>query len=153
MNFYRFSPITSEKSFNEAITYITIKLDTMSQQLFQTKLPITTLKLFAHYPDEYEYLLTLINHMGSPAPFNSETSSYVKVNKEIREHAVKYVGIRIIDPYRLQVGCGDYEIPYFADFKRKWLDTSPWIREFSNDMLEIWHPDFDVLGYVVQPLI
>lgn len=152
MSFYRFSPISNAETFNEAIAYIALTLDTMSEQLFQTSLPVTTLKLFAHYPDEYKYLLTLITQMGAPAPFSSETSLYVQLNKEIHGHLIQYLGVRVIDPYRLQVGCGDYEIPDFADFKLKWLRTSPWIREFSNDILEIWHPDFDVLGYIVQPL-
>lgn len=149
MNLYRFSPITSEDTFNKALEYITAELDTLSQKLFDTSLPITTLKIFAHYPDEYEYLHTIVFQMGPQAAFSSETSLYVQVEKEIHGHHIQYVGVRIVDPYRLHVGCGDYEIPNFSDFKNKGSNKTPLVREFSDDMLEVWHPDFDVLGYVV----
>jgi len=152
MNLYRFSPITNKDTFDKALLYITAELDDLSRKLFETSFPITTLKIFSHYPDEYEYLYTIVSQMGPQTAFSSETSLYVQVEKEIHAHNIQYVGVRIVDPYRLHVGCGDYEIPDFSDFKDKWSNKTPLVREFSDDMLEVWHPDFDVLGYVVSPL-
>ncbi|HVZ12731.1 MAG TPA: hypothetical protein VG965_06910 [Patescibacteria group bacterium] len=49
----------------------------------------------------------------------------------------------------MQVGCGDYEIDSFQKFKEKYAGKSSFIRDFRHDMLEVWHPDFDILGYVI----
>ncbi len=151
-NIYRFSPITSPEGIDEAYSYITTELERLSLLLFGKKLPITILKIFAHYLDEYDYLYKQISQKGNPAPFNSKTSYYAEFPTKIAGYEITHVGLRIADPYRLHVGCGDYEIPDFADFKKKYLGTSPFIREFNSEMLEVWHPDFDILGYIIpQP--
>ena len=68
----------------------------------------------------------------------------------IGAYDINYLGIRIVDPYRLQVGCGDYEIENFEIFKEQHLNKSPYIRQFQDkEMIEVWHPDFDVLGYII----
>jgi hypothetical protein len=90
--------------------------------------------------------------MGSKASFSSVSSLYVKVNRKIGESEINYLGVRIVDPYRLHVGCGDYEISNFEEFKEKHMESSPFIRSLREDMLELWHPDFDVLGYVVPAI-
>ncbi|HWA52249.1 MAG TPA: hypothetical protein VG895_04295 [Patescibacteria group bacterium] len=149
---YPFSPIKNEKDLNKALEYITSELEKLSLEIFQEKLPITTLKIFPHYFDEYDYLYDLISKKGPREPFSSETSLYIKVQEKILNYNINYLGVRIVDPYRLQVGCGDYEIDNFQEFKNKWKDKSPFIRNFKEDMIEIWHPDFDVLGYVIPKL-
>ncbi|HSX39935.1 MAG TPA: hypothetical protein VLI92_05090 [Candidatus Saccharimonadales bacterium] len=149
---YQFSPITNEEQFDQVLSYLTLELEKLSQKLFNQKLPITTLKVFPHYFEEYDYLKSLITKMGPAASFNAKTSFYIKTSKKIRDYHIEYIGVRIVDPYRLQVGCGDYEPGNYKEFKTKHLNTSPYIREVPNDMLEVWHPDFNVLGYVVPPL-
>ncbi len=149
---YRFSPIKNSADFDLALDYITQELIGLSLKLLGTELPITTLKVFAHYQDEYEFLHNLVSHLGPETPFSSKTSLYVNAIKTIQKHRIEYIGVRIVDPYRLHVGCGDYEIPNFKEFKQENLNKSNFIREFSDDMIEMWHPDFDILGYVVPPL-
>lgn len=149
---YHFSPIKDEKGFEEVLSYLVEELDKLANKLFGRSLPITTLKVFPHYQEEYEYLYDLLSKLGSKASFSSDTSLYVQVNKQIKECGIKYLGVRIVDPYRMQVGCGDYEIENFEEFKKQYLGTSPFIRSFRDDMLELWHPDFDVLGYIVPVL-
>lgn len=146
---YRFSPIKDEKTFNAALEYITCELEKLSQKLFDEKLSITILNVFAHYPEEYKYLHTLVSQKGPKAQFSSESSLYVEHSQKIVDYTIEYLGVRIVDPYRMQVGCGDYEVDNFDEFKKKWLGKSDFIRQFSDDMIEIWHPDFDILGYVV----
>ncbi len=149
-NNYRFSPIEDEKTFRKVLIYIQAELDKLSNKLFGKSLPITTLKVFPHYPEEYGYLMNIINKIGERAAISSVTSHYVKVNEMIGGSKIKYIGVRIVDPYRLQAGCGDYEIEDYEDFKKKNLGKSIFVRSFREDMLELWHPDFDVLGYVIQ---
>lgn len=152
-NIYRFSPIKDEKEFNTVLDYLVVEVEKLSQQLLNQKLPINTLKVFAHYPEEYKFLLNLVQKLGPPAPFNSETNYYAQVEKHIGNHKIDYIGVRVVDPYRMQVGCGDYEIPNFAEIKSHYADKSDFVRNLpDDDMLELWHPDFDVLGYVVPPL-
>lgn len=148
-NIYKFSPIKSEDQLNRALEYITSELEKLSIKLFDQKLPITTLKVFPHYLDEYDYLYKLISEIGKPASFNSKTSYYVKAKKLISGYQINYLGIRIVDPYRMQVGCGDYEVDIFDEFKKQNVTSSEYIRSIRDDMIEVWHPDFDILGYVI----
>ena len=149
---YRFSPIKDEKTFWEVLTYITIELESLSKEVINQQLPVSTLKIFPHYTEEYSYLYDLISKMGSPAPFNSKTSFYVNVDKEIHGNKINSIGVRIVDPYRMQVGCGDYKVNNFPQLKEKYINNkSTFVREFkgSVEMLELWHSDIDVLGYVM----
>lgn len=150
---YRFSPIKDENEFNRVLEYLVGELEKLSRQLLSQKLPINTLKIFAHYPDEYELLLQLVQKLGPAGPFNSGSSYYSVVDRKIAGHEIKYIGVRTVDPYRLQVGCGDYEIPNFAEIKAEYAGKSDYARVVEGDMVELWHPEFDILGYVVPPLV
>jgi hypothetical protein len=98
-------------------------------------------------------LFSLISKMGPKSRYTSQTSFYVDINKKVNGYQIKLLGLRIVDPYRMQVGCGDYELDKFHEFREKHI-SSPFIRDMTKypDMLEIWHPDFDVLGYIIPPL-
>lgn len=146
---YRFSPVQSGSELEEIWIYLTHQLEALSQQLLNTKLPVTILKVFAHYPDEYEFLFSTISAMGKPAPFNSDTSYYVSVDKIIGGYNISHMGVRTVDPYRLHVGCGDYEVANFEEVKGQYVGKSPYVRLFAEDMIELWHPEFDVLGYII----
>lgn len=66
---------------------------------------------------------------------------------------LEYIGVRVPDPYRSHVGCGDYVVSNFDELKTKYLGTSPYIRGVAHQkyqMLELFHPDIDVLGYIVK---
>lgn len=149
-NLYRFSPIKNEEDLERVWEYITEQLEKLSQEILHEKLSVSILKVFPHYPNEYKYLYDAISNMGPQAKFSSKTSLYVEVSKEIMGNHISSLGIRFVDPYRMQVGCGDYEVDNFASYREKHID-SPFVRDAkdSTDMLEIWHPDFDVLGYVI----
>ncbi|MEK7572150.1 MAG: hypothetical protein AAB553_07820 [Patescibacteria group bacterium] len=86
--------------------------------------------------------------------YRSDKNLYVQVADKINGQQIKLLGVRVVDPYRMQVGCGDYEVENFAAFRKKYLNTSPFIRDAkdAHDMLELWHPDYDVLGYIIAPL-
>jgi len=117
---------------------LTVELEKLSLKLFNQALPINTLKIFAHYLDEYDYLHELVSNMGPKAAFSSKTSLYAQVNEKIQAYSIEYIGVRAVDPYRLHVGCGDFEIDNFAEFKETHVNKSPFIRVFSEDILEIF---------------
>lgn len=149
--FYRFSPIKDEKTLEQVFLYITRELEKLSEKIFKENLSIDTLKVFAHYPDEYDYLYNLISKMGPKSDYSSETSFYVEVDKKFRSHNINLLGLRIVDPYRMQVGCGDWSVEKFPEIKEKYLNSNPYVRDMkrATEMLEVWHPDFDILGYIV----
>lgn len=150
-NLYKFSPIENEPALQEVWNYLTTQLEKLSIEVVGEALPINTLKVFPHYPYEYDYLYQLILSKGPKAAFSSEKNLYVEVKMNVQDYLIEYLGVRVTDPNKPQVGCGDYEIDYFDQFKSERLNTSPYLREVREDMIEIWHPDYDVLGYVVPP--
>jgi hypothetical protein len=155
MKLYRFSPIQSESDCAEALEYIDEKLRELSRLVIEEKLPINTLKIFAHYDDEYAFLKKWVDSIGKNDDAGSATSYYVKPKESMVVHddAIEYLGIRVPDPYRSQVGCGDYVVSNFDEFRTKYLGKSPYIREVTHQkyqMLELFHPDIDVLGYIVK---
>jgi len=149
---YRFSPIRTEGELTKVWAYLTAELEKLSMELLGKSLPINTLKVFAHYPDEEDFIHKIISEKGPKAAFSSNTSLYAEVDERIGGYDIKYLGIRKVDPYRLHVGCGDFEIEYFDEFKNRETGNSQFVRSIKDDMIELWHPNYDVLGYVVPML-
>lgn len=155
MKLYRFSPISSEQKCQQALEYIAEQLRGLSAKVMDESPPINTLKIFAHYSDEYALLKNWADSLGEHDDDGSKTSYYVKPIKPmtVAGEPIEYVGIRTPDPYRAQVGCGDYVVGNYDELKKKYLGNSPWIREVEHlryEMLELFHPDIDVLGYIVK---
>lgn len=155
MKLYRFSPINNTEDCLSALRYIDEKLRELAGLILDERLPINTLKIFAHYEDEYQYLRQWVDSVGQAKPEGSSTSYYVKPNEPmaVNDDPIEYIGIRVADPYRAQVGCGDFVVSNYKEFKAKYLGKSDFIREVPHQkyqMLELFHPDIDVLGYIVK---
>lgn len=155
MKFYRFSPLTSSDDCLKALEYIDEKLRALSALVLDVKLPVNTLKIFAHYEDEYSFLREWADSLGESKDEGSSTSYYVEPAEPmtVNDDPIEYVGIRVPDPYRAHVGCGDYVVENYDEIKSKYLGSSPYIREVPHEkyqMLELFHPDIDVLGYIVK---
>lgn len=155
MKLYRFSPIDNNETCLQVLEYIQNELRKLSNLVMDEELPINTLKIFAHYSDEYDFLRKWVDTLGTPDKESSSTSYYVKPNSQIviNGDPTDYLGIRTPDPYRPQVGCGDYVINNFDELKAKYINKSPFFREVTHKkyhMLELFHPDIDVLGYIVK---
>jgi hypothetical protein len=148
---YRFSPITTKEQFKSALAYTSEQLVQLAETVLQKSLRPDTLKIFAHYYDEYDTLRDLLSHYGPKSSISSETSLYVDSSEEVNDDLIKWLGIRVVDPYRAQVGCGDYAANY-SEIAERYLGKTTYVRKVDHalTMLEIWHPDFDVLGYVVK---
>lgn len=155
MQLYRFSPLKTDEACQEALAYLDEKLRELSSLVIQEKPPVNTLKIFAHYENEYIFLKQWVDSIGRNEDSGSSTSYYVKPFNPmtINDDPIEYIGIRVPDPYRAQVGCGDYVVDNYEEFKAKYLHKSPYIREVPHqkyEMLELYHPDIDVLGYIVK---
>lgn len=150
MALYRFSPITTKEQFETALAYTSDQLTKLAETVLQESLSPASLKIFAHYYDEYDRLRDLLPSYGAESS-SSKTSLYVNASLEVEGELMKQIGIRVVDPYRSQVGCGDYAADY-DEIAERYLGKTPYIREVDHalTMLEIWHPDFDVLGYIVK---
>lgn len=158
MKLYRFSPLSTNDACQEALEYIDEKLRELSRLIIDERPPVNTLKIFAHYNEEYIFLKQWANSIGKSEDSSSATSYYVKPFKPtvINTDSIEYIGIRVPDPYRAQVGCGDYVVDNYDEFKDKYLNSSPYIREVAHqkyEMLELFHPDMDVLGYIVKEYV
>jgi hypothetical protein len=121
-------------------------------------MPAPILKLFAHYDDEYDYLAEVVLRHGLRSNISSATSFYVAVKDgfKVKDLPLRLLGVRHPDPYRMQVGCGDYEVEDFEAFTTALMKAQPaYARPVHNAhglaMIELWYPDFDVLGYLVPP--
>jgi hypothetical protein len=164
---YRFSPINETKVLLEAVDYVSKEATKMLFRNQGYALPIEYVTIFSHYEDEYNELVKLSSELG----LQSQTNNGVKIElinplesfamsldvngeREDVTHLIKAIRIRKPDPYRMQVGCCDFE--YGLDYT--WLSTTETLANHNVrhierediDMVEFYDPDFDILGYVVQ---
>lgn len=151
MHYYRFSPITTQDEFESALHYTAQQLSKLSSTVLGERHSVWALNVFAHYYDEYEIIKQIVLGYGPKHDIGSETSLYVDANKEYGTSKVKWLGVRAVDPYRSHVGCGDLDADYDVVAEQH-LGNNPYVREVKGNvsMLELWHPDFDVLGYIVK---
>jgi hypothetical protein len=154
MELYKFSPILNKAELVKAIKYVAIHTSILCEKLIGKKLPIESLTIFSHYPKEYEQLVKIINKIGKP--YNENNGLRVALNKPIKigNNAIKYLRIRIPDPYRAQVGCNDFKVSDYESFKKDFFaeksSNMRIIKREKYEMIEFFHPDFDVLAYVVS---
>ena len=149
---YTFSPITSKVQFDEALKYIVENAEELSVQLTGTRLSVETVKVFAHYPEEFRFMKSIIEEYGNLSTIGRSTSIYVDSSLTIGGNQIKNVGIRVPDPYRLQTGCVDFKVENPTEFVKSLPKSEDsYIRPFPdmpNEFVELWHPDFDIAGYI-----
>ena len=151
---YRFSPITSKAGLLEAVMYTANKSTELSKKITNNQYPIASLTIFSHYPNEFEELKKFILELGNLHTENN--GPFVKLSEPIQLSNVKLdlLRIRKPDPYRMQVGCNDFSVPDYPEFKERYLkSTSSNLRLIERpeyEMIELFDPDFDVLAYVLS---
>ena len=156
--FYRFSPIKTQEQLLESIRYIDSQATELSNKIIKKEYPLSSLTVFSHYADEFEVLKKILLGMGDQQTENN--GPYVKLTNPLvlRGNALKFLRIRKPDPYRMQVGCCDFNIPNYDDFKANYLKTNTsklrLIERVDYEMIEFHDPDFDILAYVIsKPLL
>ncbi|MBU4380636.1 hypothetical protein L6255_03885 [Candidatus Parcubacteria bacterium] len=162
MKAYRFSPIKSKEELFEAINHIHFECNKLCKQSFGKYLPNAgNMGIFCHYDNEYEFLINIRKDLTEPS--NSPNQKYftlyepvvIPAKNDVPETTYKYLYIRKPDPYRHHVGDLDF---YLEPEKYKELKQSmiggrmiKGARVFDRqdlDMIELYDPDVDVLGYV-----
>jgi hypothetical protein len=162
MKLYRFSPIETKEQLIEAITHIHFACFELCQDAFGKALPVAgNIGVFCHYDDEYKFLTQLRKELTEESEnFNQK---YFKLHEPIvvpakgdaPETTYEYLYIRHPDPYRAQAGDVDFvlEVREYSELKQSLLDGKKikGARVYSSptlDMIELYNPDIDALGYV-----
>ena len=154
MQLYRFSPIKDEQQLRKTVIYIANETSKLSKKIIGKILPIKSLTVFSHYPDEFEKLSeitkTIVNFL------NENNGPRIILHKPIKvgNNTIIHLRIRKPDPYRMQVGCNDFEIIDYNTFKNenlsKHTNNLRLIKRSNYEMIEFFDPDFDILAYVVS---
>jgi hypothetical protein len=164
MNLYRFSPIQNNAQLLEAITYIHLACFKLCKQTFETYLPIAgNIGVFCHYDHEYTFLTKLRAELTEPS--DNPDQKYYRLRKpmvipsqdDIPETTYTHLYVRKPDPYRAQVGDVDFVLDNekYTELKESLakgyaLKGARIFERTDLDMLELFDPDIDALGYVSQ---
>lgn len=162
MKLYRFSPVKDEAELREAIRHIHIECMKLCEASLGEYLPVAgNLGFFCHYDGEYEELTKLREKLTEPS--DDPKQKYYKLHEpvvvepegDIPGATYTHLYIRKPDIYRAQVGDIDFviEAERYASLKQSLLEGKeiPGARIFPRadlDMIELYHPDSDALGYV-----
>lgn len=153
MNSYRFSPILSEERLIEAVKYVAMQTSILAEKIVGQSFPIVSLTIFSHDQKEYDQLTQILNQLGSFYNENNGPRVTLYKSVEVGQNRITHLRIRKPDIERPQVGCNDFVVNY-EDFKSKYLELHlenlKLIKRPEYEMIEIRHPDFDVLAYVVS---
>lgn len=157
MKLYRFSPIQNKEELITALSYVIVQTSELSRKIIGESLPVTSATVFAHYPNEYEYLIAILHERGTS---HDEVNGLRVVLHEplaVGGNLITHVRVRPPDPYRMQVGCNDFNIDDYENFKKKYLETHPGnlrlVQREAYEMIEFFDPDYDVLAYVLSKTI
>ncbi|HOR02342.1 MAG TPA: hypothetical protein PKZ92_03750 [Candidatus Woesebacteria bacterium] len=154
MQLYRFSPIKDEQQLRKTVIYIANETSKLSKKIIGKILPIKSLTVFSHYPDEFEKLSEITKTIGNF--LNENNGPRIILHKPIKvgNNTIIHLRIRKPDPYRMQVGCNDFEIIDYNTFKNenlsKHTNNLRLIKRSNYEMIEFFDPDFDILAYVVS---
>lgn len=162
MKLYRFSPIENKEQLIEAIKYVHFACYKLCKQSFDEHLPNAgNIGIFCHYDDEYEQLLAIRKELteSSDDPnqkyFKLHEPIIIPAQEDVPETTYTHLYIRKPDPYRHHVGDIDFYLApeQYKVLKQSLLDGKviKGARVFPRndlDMIELYDPDIDALGYV-----
>lgn len=165
MQLYRYSPIQNKEQLLEAIHHIhytSYKLcfTVMGKYLSSNG----NIGVFCHYEDEYEKLIALRKETTDGTSDNPNQKYFplsepivIPAKDDMPKTTYTHLYIRKPDPYRHHVGDIDFSLDdsYYQQIKEKVKQGKyPWARIFpatNIDMIELYHPDSDVLAYISTP--
>lgn len=162
MKLYRFSPIQNQDELLEAIKYIHFACYKLCKQSFDEYLPNAgNMGVFCHYDDEHARLVEIRKQIAKPSDdpnqkyFELYEPIVIPAQDDVPETTYTHLYIRKPDIYRAQVGDVDF---YSEQSKYDTLKAElksgkvvPGARIFPRndlDMIELYDPDIDALGYV-----
>lgn len=162
MKLYRFSPIKNKAELREVIEYIHFACHQLCKQSFGKYLPNAgNVGAFCHYDDEYQTLTKIREELTEASDnfkqkyFRLHKPIVIQAKDDVPETIYEYLYIRQSDPYRHHVGDIDFylEPEGYAELKQSLLAGTKikGARIFDRpdlDMIELYDPDVDALGYV-----
>lgn len=162
MKLYRFSPIENKDQLLEAIKHVHAECYKLCKDSFGQYLPNAgNMGIFCHYDDEYEHLVAIRKELADDSDnvnqkyFRLHEPIVIPAEGDIPETTYTYLYIRRPDPYRAHVGDVDFylEQSQYDELKQAMLNGKKvnGARVFGRqdlDMIELYNPDVDVLGYV-----
>jgi hypothetical protein len=162
MKLYRFSPINSKAELLDAIKHIHFSCYKLCKQSFGKYLPNAgNMGVFCHYEEEYAFLIKLREEMTEPS--DNPDQKYYKLHEpiiipaqgDVPETTYTFLYIRKPDPYRHHTGDVDFYLAHeqYAALKHdlqhgKKLKGARVFERPDLDMIELYDPDVDALGYV-----
>lgn len=162
MKLYRFSPIKNEAELLEAIKHIHFECYKLCRQSFGKYLPNAgNMGVFCHYDDEYKELTKIRERLTEAS--DNVNQKYYRLHKpiviprksDVPETTYTFLYVRKPDPYRHHVGDVDFylEPERYKKLKQEMLKGKvvKGARVFDRpdlDMIELYDPDVDALGYV-----
>ncbi len=155
-NLYRFSPIRTQTEFEAAVAYVAEQAHAICKQITGKRLPLNNVCICAHYPEEEKLLRKLLATYGQVDEDATHGSTvYVHPDREvIKNEHVHLLGVRGVDPYRMNVGYADFTVPNYQQFVETYSGTKKgWARPVPGRehlLFELWHPDYDVFAYIVN---
>lgn len=159
---YRFSPIRSKDELIKAITHIHFACYRLCKDSFGKYLPNTgNVGVFCHYDEDFKFLKQVRDTITHSTD-NPDLKYYtliepitISAKEDVPQTTYTYLYIRRPDPYRAQTGDIDFYLPQneYATLKQEMLEGKvvPGARVFDRpdlDMIELYDPDIDALGYV-----
>lgn len=166
MKLYTFSPIQNQNELLEAITFTHFACYQLCKQSYGSYLANAgNMGIFCHYDDEYEQLTELRKQLTAASDdamqkyFRLHQPIVIPAKDDVPETTYSYLYIRRPDPYRHQVGDVDFYLPedQYRALKQAILSgkrTLLGARVFDRpdlDMIELYDPDVDALGYISTP--
>lgn len=162
MKLYRFSPIQDQAALMAAIEHIHFSCYTLCKQAMGEYYPNAgNMGVFCHYDDEYERLIKLRESITEPSDnvnqkyYRLYESIVIPARDDVPETTYTHLYIRKPDPYRYHVGDVDFflEPEQYQELKQSMLNgrVINGARVFDRpdlDMIELYHPDIDALGYI-----
>jgi hypothetical protein len=162
MKLYRFSPITTKEGLMQAIEHIHFGCYALCKQSFGYYLPNAgNMGVFCHYDEEYKFLTGIRKELTEAT--DNVNQKYFRLYKPIvipardgvPDTTYEYLYVRKPDPYRFHVGDLDFYLSpeEYKQLKQEMLNGKQLkgARVFDRpdlDMIELYDPDSDVLGYV-----
>ena len=162
MKLYRFSPIQDKKELLEAISYIHFACYKLCKQSFGKNLPNAgNMGVFCHYDDEYTRLVQIREQITKPSDdpnqkyFELLEPIVIPAKDDVPETTYTHLYIRKPDIYRAQAGDvdfyieqNDYDILKTELANGKNITGARIFPRNDLDMIELFSPDIDALGYV-----
>lgn len=148
-----FSPITNQAQLQAAMEYIAFQSVKLAKQVLGRAFSLDTICFFTHSPEEYEFVERAVKQRGPVSKFSHGPTLYVDSDFTVAGQHIRIFGVRQPDPARPQLGYGDYPVANYIELLKTERDN-PYAKEIisgrGQSLLELRHPDFDVLGYVVD---